>query len=125
LFFSVNERISPSGYGNPDLNFSDINNKFVSNEAGVQLKIWPGEKFTESFVGLISLGSKAPCFYLNYTHTLPVEINGYENSFAFDKALLDIRSVFECEFVFFRRYVCICHACALSSLSISISIFKL
>lgn len=89
LFFSVNERISPSGFGNPDLNFSDVTNKFVSNEAGVQLKIWPGEKFTESFVGLISLGSKAPCFYLNYTHTLPIDVNGYVNSFAFDK--IDIR----------------------------------
>jgi hypothetical protein len=69
--------------------YSEIINRFVQNEAGIQLKIWPFEKFTDSFVGLVSSGSKAPCIYINYAQSIPQEIYGYKNQFDYKK--LDIR----------------------------------
>lgn len=88
-YLRISERSTMVPYGNPNLFFSDRINTFISNEAGIQLRIWPFEKFNESFLGLISEGSKAPCFYINYSQSVPGEIMGYTNAFDFKK--IDIR----------------------------------
>jgi hypothetical protein len=85
LFFQVTERHSRSGYGSFEKFFSDDLHKYSTNEVGVQLKIWPFEKFTESFLGLMSLGSKWPSFYINYSQTIPTSVMGYSNTFQFQK----------------------------------------
>lgn len=89
FYFQVAERKSRSGYGSVENYFNDDTHKFISNEAGVQLKIWPFEKFTESFLGLISLGSKWPAFYVNYSQTVPTKMMGYSNTVEFNK--FDVR----------------------------------
>jgi hypothetical protein len=89
FYAQVIQRQSRSGYGNPENLYNDEIYNFTTNEAGVQLRIWPFEKFTESFLGLISLGSKWPCLYINYSKTLPVTIQDYTNTFDFQK--IDIR----------------------------------
>lgn len=89
VYAQVIQRQSRSGYGHPENLYNDEIYNFTTNEAGVQLRIWPFEKFTESFVGLMSLGSKWPCFYLNYSRSIPVTIQDYTNTFNFEK--IDIR----------------------------------
>lgn len=89
VYAKITERVSPSGYGNINAYYNDHHFLYTSNEAGIQLKIWPFEKFTESFLGLISLGSKAPCFYINYSQTIPALRSDYQNSFTFQK--IDIK----------------------------------
>lgn len=89
FYFQSSQRTSRSGFGSLQNYYTDNQNTFVTNEAGVQLKIWPFEKFTESFVGLVSLGSKWPCFYVNYSQTVPVSMLGYTNTVEFSK--LDLR----------------------------------
>jgi hypothetical protein len=85
FYFSVMQRTSRSGYGTEEKLYADNINIFTSNEAGVQLKIWPFEKFTESFMGLLSLGSNWPCFYINYAEAIPVKVGDYTNSFSYRK----------------------------------------
>ncbi len=89
FYFQVAERTSRSGYGSVEKYFNDDIHKFSTNEVGVQFKIWPFEKFTESFLGLISLGSNWPCFYVNYSQTIPTSVMGYSNTVSFNK--LDMR----------------------------------
>ncbi len=89
VYTKVTERISPSGYGNLQAFYNDHHFQYTTNEAGIQLKIWPFEKFTESFLGLISLGSKAPCVYINFSQTIPAFRTDYQNSFTFQK--LDVK----------------------------------
>lgn len=88
FYFSVMQRTSRSGYGTEEKLYADNINTFTSNEVGVQLKIWPFEKFTESFLGLLSLGSKWPCFYINYSEALPITISDHTTTFNYRK--LDI-----------------------------------
>ncbi len=85
VYFQSSEIISPSGYGNSETQFSDLQNNFITHEAGLQIKFWPGEKFTESFLGLISLGSKAPCFFVNFSKALPMEIYGHKSNVTYSK----------------------------------------
>jgi hypothetical protein len=89
VYFQTAQRMSRSGFASPEKFYTDDQHTFVTNEAGVQLKIWPFEKFTESFVGLVSLGSKWPCFYMNYSQTVPTSVLGYANTVEFSK--LDLR----------------------------------
>ncbi len=89
FYFQTVQRTSRSGFGSAEKLYNDDQHTFVTNEAGIQLKIWPFEKFTESFVGLVSLGSKWPCFYVNYSQTVPASVMGYANSVEFSK--LDLR----------------------------------
>lgn len=89
IYLSVMQRSSRSGFGNPENLYNDNISNYTSNEAGIQLKIWPFEKFTESFLGLLSLGSKWPCLYINYSKTLPVAIQDYTNTFDYQK--IDVR----------------------------------
>lgn len=90
VYFSVTQRISPSGYGNRANYFIDNITTFNSNEIGIQLKIWPFEKFTDSFLGLLSLGSKWPSLSINYSQTIPVTISDYSNTFTYQKLSLKI-----------------------------------
>jgi hypothetical protein len=89
VYLKVSERHTMVPFGNPEVNYSDLLNSFVNNEAGIQLRIWPFEKFSESFLGLISKGSKAPCFYINYSQSVAGEILGYTNTFEYRK--IDVR----------------------------------
>ncbi len=89
FYFQTVERTSRSGFGTFEKFYTDDLHKFVTNEVGVQVKIWPFEKFTESFLGLVSLGSKWPCLYVNYSQTVPVSVMGYSTNVNFNK--LDIR----------------------------------
>lgn len=85
FYFSTTQRISRSGYANPENYFNDNINIFNSNELGLQLKIWPYEKFTESFLGLLSLGSKWPSLCINYSQTVPFTVEDYSNTFNYQK----------------------------------------
>jgi hypothetical protein len=89
FYFQTTQRTSRSGFASPEKLYIDDQHTFVTNEAGVQLKIWPFEKFTESFLGLVSLGSKWPCFYMNFSQTVPTSVMGYANTVNFSK--LDLR----------------------------------
>jgi hypothetical protein len=89
FYFQTAQRTSRSGFGTLGNYYSDDTHTFITNEAGVQIKLWPFEKFSESFLGLISLGSKWPCFYVNYSQTVPASVMGYANTVTFSK--LDMR----------------------------------
>jgi len=85
FYYSTTQRISLSGYANPEPYLNSNINTFNSNEVGVQLKIWPFEKFTESFLGILSLGSKWPSLCVNYSQTIPVTVDDYSNTFTYQK----------------------------------------
>jgi hypothetical protein len=88
-YLKISERSTLVPYGNSESLYTEITNRFIQNEAGIQLKIWPFEKFSESFIGLMSRGSKAPCIYINYSQSIPDELYGYKNQFDFKK--IDVR----------------------------------
>lgn len=90
FYFQTVQRTSRSGYGTLSNYYTDNLRTFNTNEAGVQIKIWPFEKFSETFVGLISLGSKWPCLYINYSQTVPTSVMGYSNNVHFSKVDLRI-----------------------------------
>lgn len=59
--------------------------KFVFNETGIQLRYWPGEKFTETFGQLLSMGSALPLFSANFAVGTTNTISGYTGSFDYTK----------------------------------------
>ena len=90
FYYSTTQRVSLSGYANPEPYLNSNITTFNSNEAGIQLKIWPFEKFTESFLGILSLGSKWPSLCINYSQTIPVTIDDYSNTFTYQKLSLKL-----------------------------------
>ncbi len=90
VYFQIQQRESPFGFYSPEnsLPGNDIRN-FNLNEAGIQLKFWPKEKFTESMGKLISTGSKWPSFYVNLAKGLTDDVLGYKGTFEYTK--LDFR----------------------------------
>ncbi len=91
VYFQVQQRYSPMGYyQNPEnISIPPINN-FNLNEAGVQLKYWPKEKFIESLNQMISAGSKWPIFYANFAKGITDKVYDYKGSFSYNKIDLKI-----------------------------------
>jgi hypothetical protein len=90
-YYKIEQRVSPFGYATSQDNFL-FNEKtnFNFNEAGVQFKIWPKEKFAESMGHLISLGSKWPKFSINVAKGLTTTSLGYKGDFDYTKFDLKI-----------------------------------
>ncbi len=90
LFFQIRQLNSPFGfYQHADYEVQPEFRNFTFNEAGVQLRYWPKEKFIESMGQLISSGSKWPVFYLNFTQGITSKIYDYTGDFDYQK--LDVR----------------------------------
>ncbi|MGE0569163.1 MAG: DUF5686 family protein, partial [Bacteroidia bacterium] len=85
LYLSVSEMTTPFGYGSPEKKYEDVINKFTNNEIGINIKYWPFEKYAESFLGLVSLGSKWPCFYLNVSQSMLDKVQDYQSKFYYSK----------------------------------------
>jgi len=89
-FFDVRQQASPFGYMASDAIVpATEQHTFNFNTTGLQLRIWPGEKFTESMGRLMSSGSKWPVFYVNLTKGLNTTIGQYSGQFDFTK--IDLR----------------------------------
>ncbi len=90
-YYKIEQRQSPFGYATAQDNLL-LNEKtdFTLNEAGVQFKIWPKEKFAESMGQLVSLGSKLPKFSINIIKGLTTEGLGYKGDFDYTKFDLKI-----------------------------------
>jgi hypothetical protein len=91
LYIQAQERISPFGYLVTTANApaSEIN-KFNINEAGLQVKFWPGEKFSEGLGNLFSLGSRWPVFSANVARGIAATIAGNAGTFQYTKVDLRI-----------------------------------
>lgn len=90
VYFQVQQRESAFGFANArDQLLLNERKIFVLNETGMQIKIRPGEKFTESMGKLVSTGSKWPVLFMNLSKGLTNTIQGYTGDFEYTK--IDIR----------------------------------
>ncbi|MBA3663485.1 MAG: carboxypeptidase-like regulatory domain-containing protein [Bacteroidetes bacterium] len=90
LYAQTQVRQSPFGYyRNYGNSLTSEQTNFIVNEAGLQLRYWPGEKFAESFGQLVSLGSKHPVFSLNISEGLLNKVDVYQGQFSYTK--IDLR----------------------------------
>jgi hypothetical protein len=89
--FQIQQRNSPFGFfQNADyLNETEQRN-FILNEAGIQLRYWPKEKYIESMGRLISSGSKWPIFHINLAKGITDKVYGYTGSFNYSRIDLKI-----------------------------------
>ncbi|MBS1652363.1 MAG: carboxypeptidase-like regulatory domain-containing protein [Bacteroidetes bacterium] len=92
VYGSVQERNSDFGYiTSPSLNQVPKSiNTFVVNEAGIQFRMWPREKYIESFGQYISSGSNWPLLYVNFAQGLTNTVYGYAGQFSYQKIDLKI-----------------------------------
>ncbi|MBA2613712.1 MAG: carboxypeptidase-like regulatory domain-containing protein [Bacteroidetes bacterium] len=90
-YYKVEQRQSPFGYATAQDNLLlNEKNNFTLNEAGIQFKIYPKEKFAEGMGQLISLGSKWPKFSINLVKGLNITSLGYKGDFDYTKLDLKI-----------------------------------
>lgn len=90
VYMQVQQRVSPFGYYTAvDVPEQLAINKYTLNEAGIQLRYWPKEKFIESMGRLISSGSKWPIFSVNVVKGLTDQIDVYKGDFDYTK--IDLR----------------------------------
>ena len=90
-YYKIEQRVSPFGFasGQDNLLLNERTN-FNFNEAGVQFKIWPKEKFAESMGQLVSLGSKWPKLSINVIKGITSNSLGYKGDFDYTKFDLKI-----------------------------------
>ncbi len=89
-YVQVQQRSSPFGYAIArDGLLLNERRQFTFNEAGLQLKIWPGEKFTEAMGHLVSMGSRWPVFFINVARGLTNQLFNYTGDFDYTK--IDLR----------------------------------
>ncbi|MCW3076230.1 MAG: hypothetical protein JWO32_839, partial [Bacteroidetes bacterium] len=90
VYGQVQVRESPFGfYSDYSTAHSSEQRRYIINECGVQLRFWPGEKFTESFGNLISLGSRHPVCFMNVSKGLANQWGDYKGQFEYAK--IDLR----------------------------------
>jgi len=86
VYFQVQERESQYGLFTTMENFVyKEQKKFTINEAGIQFKLWPGEKFTETMGQLVSMGSKWPVFFANISRGLNNTVDVYTGDLEYSR----------------------------------------